>query len=969
MKHQLPWNVNGIPSDARDAARAAASREGVSVGDWLTRRILSETVENKDGVPFEDASTAPSVRMPAVPEGAEYSSEPPGRSEPRAEAEIRRLDETLRVISRRLDLAEQAQDQTSLSIRNAAAEITAATQDQSKTFTLLTRRIEEAEDRAKSSLPRDAVRGLQQGVTQLAEHFARTVAEAKAQTERLAGELARQSAESTERAAAMTERIQRLAGNNEIASIREQLNELGQFMDERFGSLSERVNQTEARVSSSRRLEEKFHDLQERVGGSEAASRNVDDLDERVSHAEQRLDLESRERASLGGRMQEDIASLQARIQSSQSAIDRALAQQAATGDIKQSVHALEARIQATENFVRETLARQTQHTELALTAHASARTTLEQAFAKLDSRISASETALKEALDRQSRAGTRIEDTIATLEAAMKTSEARVNDSVQRHLDSIERNLTAIVSRLERSEQSVASRLEATEKSHRDALAGLHNQIGQASAQIEALAAASRPSPASTKEEERPAAPGPASVPLGSPSAQPAGGLDLAQLVPAPSSAVPPPLSPMPGLDTRSPAFGALPGAAADADPLMPQPAAVPPEARDFLNQARRAARAAEEAARRDTREPARRETRHAQNRAQAMADTPMPKGRPQRKYAGRRLLAAAASILFVAAGYVLVRSWLPQTEVVALAPTASLPLGAPLETNRAAEPSYSGGLDAALTGQFGTGTEGASALLPLAEPTAEVPPPEAAPAPPPRQTARAAPPRAAPAPVVPAPKPLSPPPQASPLQQLTAKAESGDAKAALVLGVQYADGEGVAVNDTEALRWLRMAAEAGEAVAQYRLGTFYEKGRATAADLAAAAKWYQESAKLGNRKAMHNLAVAYADGSGLEKNFAEAARWFKNAAELGLTDSQFNLAVLYERGLGVQASLSEAYKWYAIAMASGDTEAKSRVDALATQLPPAEKTEADRAIKSFKARAIEVAANDPPAIAKLIP
>src|SRR6187402_970656 len=42
MKQSLPWNVTGIPPEAREAARNAASREGMTVGDWLTRRILAE---------------------------------------------------------------------------------------------------------------------------------------------------------------------------------------------------------------------------------------------------------------------------------------------------------------------------------------------------------------------------------------------------------------------------------------------------------------------------------------------------------------------------------------------------------------------------------------------------------------------------------------------------------------------------------------------------------------------------------------------------------------------------------------------------------------------------------------------------------------------------------------------------------------------------------------------------------------
>jgi len=57
-------------------------------------------------------------------------------------------------------------------------------------------------------------------------------------------------------------------------------------------------------------------------------------------------------------------------------------------------------------------------------------------------------------------------------------------------------------------------------------------------------------------------------------------------------------------------------------------------------------------------------------------------------------------------------------------------------------------------------------------------------------------------------------------------------DAKAELLLGLKYADGDGVALNDSEAARWLQKAAQAGMAMAQYRLATLYEKGRGVSAD-----------------------------------------------------------------------------------------------------------------------------------------
>jgi localization factor PodJL len=201
--------------------------------------------------------------------------------------------------------------------------------------------------------------------------------------------------------------------------------------------------------------------------------------------------------------------------------------------------------------------------------------------------------------------------------------------------------------------------------------------------------------------------------------------------------------------------------------------------------------------------------------------------------------------------------------------------------------------------------------------------------------------------------------------LSRLISQGNSGDAKAALALGLKYANGDGVPVNDAEAMRWLQKAAEAGEPLAQYRLGAFFEKGRGVEPDQDRAVRWYGEAAKHGNRKAMHALGVANANGTGVKKNFPEAVRWFKTAAELGLTDSQFNLAVLYERGLGVPTSLPEAYKWYAIAAASGDSESKTRVAALATQISAPERDAADRLAKGYKPQPMNVAANDGPPLA----
>ncbi len=203
--------------------------------------------------------------------------------------------------------------------------------------------------------------------------------------------------------------------------------------------------------------------------------------------------------------------------------------------------------------------------------------------------------------------------------------------------------------------------------------------------------------------------------------------------------------------------------------------------------------------------------------------------------------------------------------------------------------------------------------------------------------------------------------------LENLVSRATAGSSPAALLLGLNYLNGDGVATNESEAFRWIRVAAERGEPVAQNRLGSMFERGQGVTADAGEAAFWYEQAAKSGNIIAMHNLAIAHTDGAGVERNLAEAARLFGEAANLGLADSQFNLAILYSTGLGVPASPADAYKWYLIAAAQGDPEAQTQADALEGQLLQNEREAAQAAATAFIARTPDAAANMPPSLAQI--
>jgi TPR repeat protein len=75
--------------------------------------------------------------------------------------------------------------------------------------------------------------------------------------------------------------------------------------------------------------------------------------------------------------------------------------------------------------------------------------------------------------------------------------------------------------------------------------------------------------------------------------------------------------------------------------------------------------------------------------------------------------------------------------------------------------------------------------------------------------------------------------------LDQLRQMAERGDPVAQNSLGLRYATGDGVALNEEEAVAWFTKAAEQGNVPAQSKLGSIYYSGRGVPQDLSQAYFW----------------------------------------------------------------------------------------------------------------------------------
>ncbi len=202
--------------------------------------------------------------------------------------------------------------------------------------------------------------------------------------------------------------------------------------------------------------------------------------------------------------------------------------------------------------------------------------------------------------------------------------------------------------------------------------------------------------------------------------------------------------------------------------------------------------------------------------------------------------------------------------------------------------------------------------------------------------------------------------PPEAIGPTALRRAAALGNATAQFEIANRYTTGKLVSQNFGAAISWYQKAAAQGLAPAQYILGTFYEKGRGVAKDRTAARIWYERAAMKGNLKAIHNLAVIYADGGNGKPDFAKAGVWFRKAAELGLADSQFNLAILHDRGLGVAKDSSKAYFWFQIAANQGDADARARAEVIEKRMSADEIARTKLLINNWRPASLSQKANE---------
>lgn len=918
MRPGVPWSVKGIEPEAREAAKQAARRAGVTLGAWLNQVIMHSGTDDIGAAIQEFAHLDAASSQPQPPAGAPYMQpgmHPAAYAAPPAQPQVdlSPVTEAVRDLVRRIDSNERLLE-TSLDS--------------------LAKRVESSEHMIATGASLSDETGMERKVQQLTDRLEAAEKARLPFAKNTGDRLAFQTLEKTMNA--VVDHLETVDSQSEqkFAEMRLLLSELGEKVDN-----SEEAKKLDQERAKTDALGNTLQNLSERMAETEQAlhAANAEAEQNRRKAVEEAVQVVSTKLDSDNQRSQ--MAELQSTIERMNNRIDQSEAQ---------SAHAIKTLEGSLTSFVERLEQTQVRATDI-----------VPQVMEQLDGR-------LEEVVSRVTDSETRALETASSVEQALSSLAQTMNATEQRNAatrETVQSMVAQVNERIETIETSSGLPLSPTVA------------VGAGLAGMPAPPLSSAPLPPPGFAAER--APNhllktPVTIPSSGPPlpsmppvAEPP---QVAKTPPPPPSfdapMPPPPEMGPPAPDLSPPAMTDAPAPPPLGDMPPPPPleppvaeAAAPPvmnekkAARDFIAAARRAAQSAHQ-----TGDTASLGFGEQSDRYAAFED--QEEGRGKRLAIVVAVAVGALVVVLTLANFLfgsstpeapaedidvlLEESVTPDPDLGANDGRAEVPDAivppsiAPIENlpvTPEAIPEDAGAADAAQVP--------ASTRSPSSEVIASAPDqrPAPAPLPEPRTPASAAPraivPSSSDLPAVEA-APTTPVTQApsGTRNALRAAAASGNPAAQYEVGQRYARGGGVPQDYGQAAYWFELAGKQNLAIAQYRLATLFEKGRGAAQDMEQARSWYERAAQAGNVKAMHNLAVIYAEGKGVPQDFTKAGQWFLAAADHGLADSQYNVAVLFERGLGVTEDLSEAHKWFSIAANNGDEGAAARRDAIAEQM-----------------------------------
>lgn len=165
--------------------------------------------------------------------------------------------------------------------------------------------------------------------------------------------------------------------------------------------------------------------------------------------------------------------------------------------------------------------------------------------------------------------------------------------------------------------------------------------------------------------------------------------------------------------------------------------------------------------------------------------------------------------------------------------------------------------------------------------------------------------------------------------------------------IGNKYYNGEDVALDYSEAIKWYRLAADQGNAPAINKLKEIglestpkYKVARKTHKPVSRkkVSQVYDttpdELDKITDPATQFYIGNKYYSGNGVAQNYREAIKWHRLSADQGYAPAQYNLGRMYDLGFGVEEDCNEAVKWFRLAAQQGNLAAINKLKEIEQEL-----------------------------------
>ncbi len=431
MGAESSWSVRDVDPRARRRAREGARQDGVTVGEWINRKLLDDEKGDADAR-FGDAPEVASAldRLSRRIEAAEH----------RSTLAITGIDQSVLGLVSRLQAAEGAQG-------DFQKDVYAALTDLREARTALAARIERLEADDASARSVQALKSLDSNLARLADEVEQKSAETGARLEaveqgleragddRDVADVARRLDEVEARVGEAGERLDahsaRLDGaSSGLADTRARVQEAGdaaaragddlQRIADQIGGLDAKVDQLGAEASEARsRIDHVGAVGQQAVRGLADAAKSLDRLAGRLRGTETHLDAvaaRQTEADAANARLAEDVDGVRERL-----------------GAADERAEALSARQDAHQAELREWMARHSDRLTSAEQATNTAIQALETSVSSLDDRVKGAEGRLDQTAASQHAMGAKLDSLSREFADLVSQTRAQIADGLSR--------------------------------------------------------------------------------------------------------------------------------------------------------------------------------------------------------------------------------------------------------------------------------------------------------------------------------------------------------------------------------------------------------------------------------------------------------------------------------------------------------------------------------------------------------